>query len=97
MRRNARVGVNKSEAPNTLARALFFNRLGDLLDRSFKSQFYRAFGLNLLIDAIVYRNTLYLEPAFAAPDREGIPAPPDVLRHMTPLGWQHFSVTGDDI
>jgi len=53
MRRNATAGLNKSEAQNTLARALFFNRLGELRDRTFESQFYRAFGLNLLINVIV--------------------------------------------
>lgn len=88
MRRNAAAGLNKSEAQNTLARALFFNRLGELRDRTFESQFYRASGLNLLINAIVYWNTLYLEPAFAALNREGIPTPPDILKHITPLGWR---------
>ncbi|KQZ99881.1 hypothetical protein ASD64_13780 [Mesorhizobium sp. Root157] len=36
MRRNATAGLNKSEAQNTLARALFFNRLGELRDRTFE-------------------------------------------------------------
>ncbi|MGY6710101.1 MAG: Tn3 family transposase [Rhizobiaceae bacterium] len=97
MRRNATAGLNKSEAQNTLARALFFNRLGELRDRTFESQFYRASGLNLLINAIVYWNTLYLEPAFAELNREGIATPPDVIKHITPLGWQHISLTGDYI
>jgi TnpA family transposase len=97
MRRNATAGLNKSEAQNTLARALFFNRLGELRDRTFESQFYRASGLNLLINAIVYWNTLYLEPAFAELNREGVATPPDVIKHITPLGWQHISLTGDYI
>jgi hypothetical protein len=82
---------------NTLARALFFNRLGELRDRTFESQFYRASGLNLLINAIVYWNTLHLEPAFAELNWEGIVTPPDVIKHITPLGWQHISLTGDYI
>lgn len=41
-------------------------------DRTFESQFYRASGLNLLINAIVYWNTLYLEQAFADLNRDGI-------------------------
>lgn len=86
MRRNATAGLNKSESQNTLARALFFNRLGELRDRTFESQFYRASGLNLLINAIVYWNTLYLEPAFAQLNREGIATPPDLVKHITPLG-----------
>lgn len=97
MRRNATVGLNKSESQNTLARALFFNRLGELRDRTFESQFYRASGLNLLINAIVYWNTLYLEPAFAELNRDGIPTPLDIIKHITPLGWQHISLTGDYI
>jgi TnpA family transposase len=95
MRRNAAAGLNKSEAQNTLARALFFNRLGELRDRTFDSQFYRGSGPNLLINAIVYWNTLYLEPAFAQIQREGAAMRPDLLRHITPLGWQHISLTGD--
>ncbi|MGQ2953051.1 MAG: Tn3 family transposase, partial [Agrobacterium sp.] len=94
MRRNATVGLNKSESQNTLARALFFNRLGELRDRTFESQFHRASGLNLLINAIVYWNTLYLEPAFAELNRDGIPTPLDIIKHITPLGWQHISLTG---
>ena len=97
MRRNATAGLNKSEAQNTLARALFFNRLGELRNRTCESQFYRASGLNRLINAIVYWNTLYLEPAFAELNREGIPTPPDIIKHITPLGWQHISLTGDYI
>ncbi|WP_280952041.1 Tn3 family transposase [Sinorhizobium sp. BJ1] len=67
--------------------ALFFNLLGELRDRTFEKQFYRASGVNLLINAIVHWNMLYLEPAFAALNREGIPTPPNVIKHITPLGW----------
>ncbi|WFU51535.1 Tn3 family transposase [Sinorhizobium terangae] len=97
MRRNATIGLNKSEAQNTLPRALFFNRLGELRDRTFESQLYRASGLNLLMNAIVYWNALYLEQAFADLNRDGIATPPDVIKHIAPLGWQHISLTGDYI
>jgi len=56
-------------------------------------------GVNLqsrfTINAIVYWNTLYLEPAFAQIQREGAAMPPDLVRHITPLGWQHIGLTGD--
>ncbi|SIR10046.1 Tn3 transposase DDE domain-containing protein [Rhizobium sp. RU33A] len=96
-RRNATTCLNNSEAENTLARALFFNRLGELRDRTFQGQFYRASGQNLQTNSIVYWNTLYLEPAFAELNRESVVTPPDVIRHITPLGWQHISLTGDYI
>ncbi|RML79343.1 Tn3 family transposase, partial [Pseudomonas savastanoi pv. savastanoi] len=54
-------GLNKGEARNALARAVFFNRLGEIRDRSFEQQRYRASGLNLVTAAIVLWNTVYLE------------------------------------
>jgi Tn3 transposase DDE domain-containing protein len=53
--------LNKGEARNALARAIFFYRLGEIRDRSFESQVYRASGLNLLIAVIILWNTRYLE------------------------------------
>ena len=46
-----------------MARAVFFNRLGELRDRSFENQRYRASGLNLVVAAIILWNTGYLERA----------------------------------
>jgi TnpA family transposase len=62
LRRRIHVGLNKGEARNALARAVFFNRLGELRDRTYENQRYRASGLNLVVAAIVLWNTVYLEP-----------------------------------
>jgi len=43
---------------------VFFYRLGEIRDRSFENQRYRASGLNLVIAAISLWNTVYLERAF---------------------------------
>jgi TnpA family transposase len=72
LRRRTGLGLNKGEARNTLARAIFFNRLGELRDRSFENQAYRASGLNLIVAAIILWNTTrYLAPAFAELGRRG--------------------------
>jgi TnpA family transposase len=63
LRRRVHAGLNKGEARNALARAVFFNRLGEIRDRSFEQQRYRASGLNLVTAAIVLWNTVYLERA----------------------------------
>ena len=42
---------------------MFFIRLGEVRDRSFEQQRYRASGLNLLTAAIVLWNTTYLDRA----------------------------------
>ena len=66
LRRRVHAGLNKGEARNALARAVFFNRLGEMRDRSFENQRYRASGLNLVTAAIVLWNTVYLERAVQA-------------------------------
>jgi TnpA family transposase len=38
LRRRVQVGLNKGEAKNALARAVFFNRLGEIRDRTFENQ-----------------------------------------------------------
>ncbi len=53
LRRRVHAGLNKGEARNALARAMFFNRLGEIRGRSFEQQRYRASGLNLVTAAIV--------------------------------------------
>jgi TnpA family transposase len=48
LRRRAHLGLNKGEARNALARAVYFCRLGEVRDRSFENPFFRVSGLNLL-------------------------------------------------
>jgi hypothetical protein len=47
LRRRVHAGLNKGEARNALARAVFLCRLGEIRDRSFEQQRYRASGLTL--------------------------------------------------
>jgi TnpA family transposase len=97
LRRRAHAGLNKGEARNALARALFFNRLGELRDRRFENQVFRASGLNLLVAAIILWNSRYLAAAFESLRRDGQPLRPDIMKHVAPLGWEHISLTGDYI
>jgi TnpA family transposase len=95
LRRRANAGLNKGEARNALARAIFFYRLGEMRDRSFESQVYRASGLNLLIAAIILWNTRYLEQTFVELERQGVDVSPTIVAHVAPLGWEHVGLTGD--
>ncbi len=94
LRRRVNAGLNKGEARNALARAVFFYRLGELRDRSFEKQRYRASGLNLVTAAIVLWNTVYLERAARALQRHAAPPEEDLLRYLSPLGWEHINFTG---
>jgi TnpA family transposase len=72
LRKRVRVGLNKGEAKNALARAVFFNRQGELRDRTFENQRYRASGLNLVVLAIIFVDKIYLERAVNALRQHGV-------------------------
>jgi TnpA family transposase len=95
LRRRVQVGLNKGEAKNALARAVFFNRLGELRDGSFENQRYRASGLNLVVAAIVLWNTVYLGRAIQALRALARSIDDSLLQHLSPLGWEHINLTGD--
>lgn len=97
LRRRVQAGLNKGEARNALARAVFFNRLGEIRDQSFEQQQYRASGLNLITAAIVLWNTVYIERAVNALRMSGYAFDDNHLQYLSPLGWEHINLTGDYI
>lgn len=95
LRRRVHAGLNKGEARNALARAVFFYRLGEIRDRSFEQQRYRASGLNLVTAAIVLWNTVYLDRATRAFATKGPMLDSELFQYLSPLGWEHINLTGD--
>jgi hypothetical protein len=93
--RRTHVGLNKGEQQNALRRAVFFNRRGEIRDRSFENQRHRASGLNLLVAAIILWNTTYLQRAVDHLRNQGHDPAPGDLAHLSPLGWEHINLTGD--
>src|ERR1700737_3312957 len=94
LRRQTSRELNKGETRNSLARAVFIHRLGEIRDRTYENQQHRASGLNLLVTAIILWNTRYLNRAIAAL-REVEDVPDHLLAHLSPLGWEHVNLTGD--
>jgi TnpA family transposase len=66
LRRQTGQELNKGESRNSLARAVFIHRLGEIRDRTYENQQHRASRLNLLVTAIILWNKRYLERAVAA-------------------------------
>jgi len=95
LRRRVNTGLNKGEARNALARAIFFNRLGEIRDRTCEQQQKRASGLALVSAAIVLWNTVYLERVVQALKNAGKPVDDELLQYLSPLGWEHINLTGD--
>jgi len=95
LRQRVTAGLNKGELKNTLAKAVCFNRLGELRDRSFEAQRHRASGLNLVVAAIILWNTVYLERAIGALRQQGRQIDEGLLKHVAPVHWNHINLTGD--
>jgi TnpA family transposase len=94
LRRETGQELNKGEARNSLARALFIHRLGKIRDRTYENQQHRASGLNLLVTAIILWNTRYLQSAVTAL-RQTEDVSDHLLAHLSPLGWEHVNLTCD--
>ncbi|WP_286829265.1 MULTISPECIES: Tn3 family transposase [Kordiimonas] len=94
LRRRCQGGLNKGEAAHKLKRAVFFHERGEIRDRSFDSQAFRASGLNLVVSAIVYWNTVYLARCVAQLKMDGTYVPDELLKHVSPISWEHINLTG---
>ena len=55
---------------------------------------FRASGLNLVVSAIVHWNTVYLDRAVTQLKRAGRNIPDPLLKHISPLSWEHINLTG---
>src|SRR5690625_7297010 len=60
LRRKIQKGLNKGEAMNGLARAIFFGKQGELRERTIQHQLQRVSALNIIINAISICNTFHL-------------------------------------
>lgn len=94
LRRRIQRGLNKGEAMNGLARALFFGKRGELRERGLQDQLQRASALNIIINAISVWNTVYLTEATNSLKEKGI-LREDLLKHISPLGWEHINFLGE--
>lgn len=94
LRRKIQKGLNKGEAMNGLARAIFFGKQGELRERTIQHQLQRASALNIIINAISIWNTLHLTKAVEYQKRTDR-FNEDLLHHMSPLGWEHINLLGE--
>lgn len=95
LQRQAQIGLNKGEAHHALKRAISFHRRGEIRDRSGEGQHYRIAGMNLLAAIIIFWNTLKLGEIVDKRAADGAAIAPDLLAHVSPLGWEHINLTGE--
>ncbi|MBH0159156.1 Tn3 family transposase, partial [Fictibacillus sp. 5RED26] len=94
LRRKIQKGLNKGEAMNGLARAIFFGKQGELRERTLQNQLQRASALNIIINAISVWNTLHLTKAMEY-QKSFEDFNEDLLHHISPLGWEHINLLGE--
>lgn len=95
LQRQAQIGLNKGEAHHALKRAISFHRRGEIRDRSGEGQHYRIAGMNLLAAIIIFWNTMKLGEVVNTRAASGTHIAPDLLAHVSPLGWEHINLTGE--
>ena len=94
LRRKIHRGLNKGEAMNGLARAIFFGKQGELRERTLQNQLQRASTLNIIINAINIWNTIYLKNALKyLKTIEEVNE--DLLGNISPLAWEHINFLGE--
>lgn len=87
--------LNKGEAHHALKGALRIGRPGEIRDRTTEGQHFRIAGLNLLTAIIIYWNSKQLGIAVAKRQRAALDCSPELLAHISPLGWAHIILTGE--
>jgi TnpA family transposase len=95
LRRRSHAILNKGESRHALARAVFLHQLGELRNRVAETMAYRASGLNLVVNAIILWNTVYLSRAVRFVHDQGTTIPHALLAQVAPLPWSHIALTGD--
>ena len=78
LRQHCQAGLNKSEQRHALAQVICTFKQGRIADRGPEAQQFRASGLNLVIAAIVYWNSIYLADAINHMRAEGRPVPDEL-------------------
>ena len=95
LRKECQAGLNKGEARHSLARAVFAHAQGRIQDRSDVAQQKRAMALNLVIAAITFWNTTYMDKAANHLAKTSPLYDTALLPHASPLGWEHIILSGD--
>jgi TnpA family transposase len=89
LRRRVHAQLNKGEKLHDLRKFLFFARQGVVTQKFEEGQANQAACLNLLTNATIVWNTIYMQAALDALQREGYPVQEEDLVHLWPTRFTH--------
>jgi TnpA family transposase len=93
-RRRINAQLNKGEALHALRRFLFFANEGKVRRKDAEEQLNQASCLNLMTNAVVAWNTIYMMAALDALTAEGYAVEGDDLVHLSPARYEHINPYG---
>jgi TnpA family transposase len=89
-RRRIHTQLNKGERLHQLRKFLFFVRDGVMTQKYAEEQANQAGCLNVLTNAVIVWNTVYLQAALEALRHEGYPVRDEDLVHLSPTRFAHI-------
>jgi TnpA family transposase len=89
LRHRIRAQLNKGEKLHDLRKFLFFAREGVVSQQHEEGQGNQAACLNLLTNAVIVWNTVYMQAALDALRHEGYPIQEEDLVHLWPTRFAH--------
>jgi TnpA family transposase len=93
-RRRINTQLNKGEALHALRRLLFFGNEGKIRRKQEEAQTNQAGCLNLLTNAVIVWNTVYMAKVLEALREEGCDVDEDDLRRLSPARYEHVNPYG---
>jgi len=93
-RRRIGVQLNKGESLHDLRRFVFFANEGEIRRSQHDDQTVQALCLNLVTNAVITWNTVYMAEALDALRSDGLPVSEEDLAHLAPTLRAHISPYG---
>ena len=93
-RRHCLTQLNRHEGRNGLARRVFHGQKGELRQRYREGQEDQLGALGLVVNALVFWTTRYMDAALTHLRSNGAVVRPEDVARLSPLGSQHFNVLG---
>jgi TnpA family transposase len=93
-RRRILIQLNKGEAVQGLRRFLFFDNLGRIRGKDSEAHMNQAGCLNVLTNAVVVWNTVYMQAAIDHIEAQGYQVNEDHLVHLSAARYQHINPYG---
>ncbi|MCP3663163.1 MAG: transposase [Gammaproteobacteria bacterium] len=94
LRRNVQKALNRGEAYHQLRRAIAYAHGGRFRVRSQHEQEVWNECARLVGNAVIYYNSLILSEALGEFEQRGDLASAEVLKHVSPVAWQHINFYG---